>query len=216
MLHRLCSFDHVMATVPVNARSRRTRSELLEAAIDLITERGFAAVSMGAVAERAGVTRRSVYLHFGSRAELVESLFDHVAETAGLEDSLRRVFAASDPGAALDEWARHLAEYHTRLIGIDRAVRSLAMSDPEADAHRRRADRARLDSCRRLMGWAQDEGLLASQWTTASAAEALAGLSSSDLVQSLLVDGTWSADAFRARIGGVLRAAFLTPGESTR
>ena len=201
-----------MVTTPTNARGRRTRTHLLQAAVELITERGFAAVSMAAVAERAGVTRRSVYLHFGSRAELVESLFDHVAETAGLEDSLRRVFSAPDPRAGLDEWARHLAEYHTRLIAIDRAVRSLALNDPEADQHRRRADSARLASCRELIRWVDDEGLLAPQWTPSTAAEALAALSSSDLVQSLLVDGTWSTAIFRERIGGLFRSAFVAPG----
>lgn len=176
---------------------------------ELIQERGFEAVSMAAVADRAGVTRRSVYLHFASRAELVGALFDHMAETAGLADSLARVFGAPDPATALDEWARHLAHYHRRLIGIDRAVRSSGGAGAEAAAHRRRADAARLDSCRRVMRWAEAEGVLAAGWTPSTAADALAALSSSDLVEGLLIDRRWSTKAFCERIGAILRAAFL-------
>jgi AcrR family transcriptional regulator len=38
---------------------------------------------MAAVADRAGVSRRAVYLHYASRAELVTALFDYVSEQEG-------------------------------------------------------------------------------------------------------------------------------------
>src|SRR5689334_11404124 len=119
-----------------NARGRRTRAALLDAARDLIEEQGFDAVSMAAVADRADVTRRSVYLHFASRAELLGALFDHVAEVAGLEASLARVFATEDPDAVLSQWARHLATYARALVPFDRALHT---SDPTARAYRERA-----------------------------------------------------------------------------
>ncbi len=43
---------------PANARSRRTRAALLASARSLLEEEGFEALTMAAVAERAGVTRR--------------------------------------------------------------------------------------------------------------------------------------------------------------
>src|ERR671938_750184 len=94
-----------------NARGRRTRLALLAAARSVLEERGFPELTMAAVAERAGVTRRAVYLHFGSRSELVGALFDYVAETEGLQRSLQRVWDAPDAAAALDEWAEHVARY---------------------------------------------------------------------------------------------------------
>ncbi|WP_062214863.1 isochorismatase family protein [Streptomyces sp. NBRC 109706] len=44
---------------------------------------------MAAVAERVGVSRRGLYLHFGSRGELVTALFDYLAGQEGLDASLR-------------------------------------------------------------------------------------------------------------------------------
>ena len=60
---------------PQNARSRRTSGALLHATRDLIDEQGFEALTMAAVAERAGVSRRAVYLHFSTRTELVTALY---------------------------------------------------------------------------------------------------------------------------------------------
>src|SRR4051812_19182540 len=96
---------HRTIAEPTNARSRRTRTALLAAAHAILEEQGFEALTMTAVADRAGVTRRAVYMHFPRRAELVGAIFDHVAEAEGLAESLERVWAAPDAVSALDEWA---------------------------------------------------------------------------------------------------------------
>src|SRR5260221_1969447 len=105
-----------------NVRSQRTRAALLSAARAMLEEGGFDLLTMAAIAERAGVSRRAVYLHFASRAELVGALFAFVAETEGLEASLRRVREAPDAVSALAEWARHEATYHGRILAVARAL----------------------------------------------------------------------------------------------
>ena len=97
---------------PSNARSRRTRAALLASARSLLEQDGFEALTTAAVAERAGVTRRAVYLHFASRSELVADLFDFVSEAEGLAASIGAVWASTDAAAALEEWAAHLARFH--------------------------------------------------------------------------------------------------------
>lgn len=51
----------------------RTRSTILTAARDLVTEHGPGS-SLGMVAERAGVSRITVYNHFGSKTRLLQAL----------------------------------------------------------------------------------------------------------------------------------------------
>ncbi|MBB4064799.1 TetR/AcrR family transcriptional regulator [Gellertiella hungarica] len=48
-----------------------TRTRIISAAADLFYGDGIRAVSMDAVAERAGVTKRTLYYHFDSKDELV-------------------------------------------------------------------------------------------------------------------------------------------------
>ena len=63
---------------PQNVRSRGTRDALLNATRQIIEEDGYDKLTMATVAARAGVTRRAVYLHFTSRAELVSTLYDNI------------------------------------------------------------------------------------------------------------------------------------------
>lgn len=200
---------------PTNARSRRTRATLLAAARALLEERGFAALTMSEVASRAGVTRRAVYLHFDSRADLVAGLFDHVAEAEGLEASLRRVWEAPDGAAALDEWARHLARYHTRVLAVDRAVEQVRRADEDAARHRGRVVSAKLASCRRLAQRLDDEGRLAIPWTAETAADMLFALTSSDVVEGLTVDRGWSGEQLARHLGVLLRSTFVEPPHGT-
>jgi AcrR family transcriptional regulator len=198
---------------PVNARSRRTRARLLSAARAILEERGFEALTMAAIADRAGVTRRAVYLHFGSRAELVAGLFDHVATEEGLGRSLSRVWNATDAAGSLDEWAGHLARYHTRLLAVDRAVERVRRDDADAAQHRERVSQAKLANCRKLAQRLEDEAALAAPWTTATAADVLFALTSSDVVEGLTVDRRWSRQKLADHLGLLLRSTFLKPAE---
>lgn len=196
--------------VPANARSRRTRAGLLDAARHLLEEDGFEALTMTAVAERAGVTRRAAYLHFGSRTELVSQLFDHVASTEGLEDSLREVWAAPDAVAALDAWAVHLARYHPRLLAVDQAMQRVWRQDADAALHRERVVAEQLANCRRLASRLAHEGRLADGWTVSSAADMLFALISSDLVAALLEDRGWSQRRLAQHLRLLFRSTFAT------
>jgi AcrR family transcriptional regulator len=195
---------------PTNARSRRTRAALLAATLALLEQDGFEALTMSAVADRAGVTRGAAYLHFGSRADLVAALFDHIAETEGLAASAARVWDAPDPVAALDEWAGHLARYHTRVLAVSRAVDRVQRADPDAAAHRSRVTAAQLANCRRLATWLRQEGRLAAPWTVAAATDMLWALVSTDTIERLTVDRRWSQRRLAAHLGVLLRSTFAT------
>jgi AcrR family transcriptional regulator len=182
---------------------------LLTAARAILEEQGFEALTMTAVAHRAGVTRRALYMHFPTRAELVAAIYDHVAEVEGLASSLDSVWSAPDAVEALDEWAAHLARYHPRLLAVDRAVQRVSLSDPDAAAHRARVVSGKLANCRRLAQRLYDENRLASSWTVESAADMLFSLISSDVIEALLVDRRWSRARLSRHLALLFRRAFV-------
>jgi AcrR family transcriptional regulator len=198
---------------PTNARSRRTRAALLAASRAILEEEGFEALTMTAAAERAGVTRRAMYLHFASRAELIGALFDYVASVEGLHDSTRSVWQAPDAVAALDEWAAHLARYHPRLLAVDRAMQRVWRQDPDAAAHRARVVSAKLSNCRRLAARLADEGRLAAGWSPSLAADMLFALISSDMIEALLVDRRWSRRRLAEHLALLFRSTFVEPAD---
>jgi AcrR family transcriptional regulator len=69
---------------PVNSRNRQQeRSELstrrlLEAAGELIAERGYVGMTLAAVGERAGYSRGLVTMRFGSKANLLDAVVDRI------------------------------------------------------------------------------------------------------------------------------------------
>jgi AcrR family transcriptional regulator len=199
-------------STPTNARSRRTRDDLLTAAREIVEHDGAAALTMASVAAQAGVTRRTAYLHFGTRATLIGALFDHLAAAEGLEESLDRVWSAPDAVAALDAWAAHLADYHPRLLAIDRAVEDARHRDPDAAAHRRRVMTEKMRNCRRLARRLDRDGQLATEWTVESATDMLFALISSDMIEALVVDRRWSRARLATQLAIVFRHIFLRPG----
>jgi AcrR family transcriptional regulator len=165
---------------------------------------------MSAVAERAGVTRRALYMHFATRGELVAAMYDYVADVEGLAESLEQVWSAPDAISALDEWAAHLARYHPRLLAVDRAVQRIGTEDREAAVHRARVVAGKLSSCRRLVRRLREENRLASGWTVETATDMLYALISSDVVEALLVDRRWSRRRLSQHLTLLFRSTFVS------
>lgn len=199
---------------PRNARSRRTRAALLAATRALLEEQGAESLTMAAVAERAGVSRRAVYLHFASRTELLTELFGYMSEQEGLAASLQPVWQAPDAAAALEEWARHLARFHPRVLAVARAIQRVRRVDPDAEAHWQLVMADQQACCRRLAAWLARERRVAPPWTVPTAADMLWALMSYELLEDLLVDRGWSPRRYRTHLAALFRSTFLCePGQ---
>ena len=194
---------------PRNARSRRTRAALLAATRALLEERGTQSLTMAAVAERASVSRRAVYLHFASRTELLTELFGYVSEQEGLTASLQPVWQAPDAAAALEEWARHLARFHPRVLSVARAIQRVRRVDPDAEAHWQLVMADQQACCQRLAAWLAREQRLAPPWTVRTAADMLWALMSYELLEELLVDRGWSPRRYRTYVAALFKSTFL-------
>src|SRR5215217_4524180 len=82
------------AAVPRRRKEARP-AELLEAALDVFAEKGFAAARMDDVAARAGVSKGTVYLYFPSK----EAVFEALVRTALVPNVERaEALAARDDG----------------------------------------------------------------------------------------------------------------------
>src|ERR671934_724490 len=81
--------------------AEQTRARVIAAARELLmASGGFAGFTIDAVARQAGVARMTVYYQFGSKAGLLEALFDDLASRGGVAQ-LRAAFSRPDPLPAL-------------------------------------------------------------------------------------------------------------------
>ena len=198
---------------PQNARSRRSRAALLDATRELISEGGFDALTMAAVADRAGVSRRAVYLHFATRAELVTALFGRLGETEDIGASLQRVWDSPDAVAALAEWGRHLARTHPKILPVMLAAERARHVDPDAADLWQAGQHRWLLGARKLADRLAREERLAPPWTPATAADMIWSLMSPDLLNRLLRERRWSPRRIGDHLAALLTSTFATHPE---
>jgi hypothetical protein len=139
----------------------------------------------------------------------VGALFAFVAKTEGPEDSLRRVREAPDAVTALDEWARHDATDHGRILGVARRLEHVGRADPDATRWRREIAEHQYVDCRALAARLDREQCLAPGWTIDTAADMLWALISTEPLEKLLVDRHRSPEQYAERYARLLRSAFV-------
>lgn len=99
-------------------RIRRTHKFLQEAMIELITEKGFDAITVGDIAERAMINRATFYRHYQDKYDLVAKIFEettnHLVENMHFSHKVAHYL---DTGNTPEIWVQlfeHVAE-HARL-----------------------------------------------------------------------------------------------------
>lgn len=88
-------------SVQKRKRGLETTRQILDIAADLFARNGYDGVSVRAIAEKAGIKESSLYNHFKSKADILETLFDefinHVPETRPSEEELDQMLMLMEP-----------------------------------------------------------------------------------------------------------------------
>lgn len=200
----------------LSSRKERTRARILEAARRLLVARGYHGVGMEEIATAAGVSRQAVYLHFGSKAELMLAMVEHIDLTEGLYEVLEPFRAARTPLEALDAAVGVEATYEPRIYDIASVLYRARQSDPAAETAWQDRMVRRRSGWRELMEWLQRDGLLAEGWTVDDAADFVWALLSVHVYEYLVVERGWSTEQFADHLRSVLRRTLLRPGPAPR
>ena len=122
---------------PKRERRKEARpGELLDAALDLFVEKGFAATRAEEVAARAGVSKGTLFLYFQSKEELFKAVISE--NIAGRFTEWNAEFAAFDGSSAdmllyaMNMWWERIGA--TRASGITKLIISEAHNFPEVTA----------------------------------------------------------------------------------
>jgi AcrR family transcriptional regulator len=142
---------------PAQGKRARTRATLVEAAAEVIREKGYAAVSMEAVAQKAGMSRGAIYGNFKDREALllavVQSRWEPVTPVfkpgGSFKEQMRilakALIAALDKrrtsavgAAAFQEYALTHEEVRRSLVELNReiyrrSVKALRAAIPDED-----------------------------------------------------------------------------------
>lgn len=159
----------VMAMTRVDPRIERTRTAVLDGAIEVISDLGFGGATIDAIARRCGVARSTIYRHWPDRLDL---LLEAVSSRIGPVENLTTGNLRSDLIAIASRLARLLT---TEPMGS--VVASLILEsrrDPQLEELRQRFVAARQDAVGRVTAAAVEAGRLPSTVDSSAVATDLA------------------------------------------
>jgi AcrR family transcriptional regulator len=160
------------------AQAQRTTEHVLGAAHDLFVVDGWVATTMAAVADRAGVSRQTVYMLFESKLTLLDRCIDqrlrgdHDEMPVRAQPSYQRM-GQGDQRQRVAASASWLRAAHERSASIQRVLDEAAVTDRLAavrlaERERRRWDEVRWAASLVLDTDAPDPTLVDELWTLAS------------------------------------------------
>jgi len=95
-------------------RKDKTRARIVDAAYETFWRSGFGRTSLDAIAQRAAVTKRTLYAHFRSKDDLLAEVLQHYAELARARMEEIGAGLPADRDGLTDALFRGLADWHSR------------------------------------------------------------------------------------------------------
>ena len=113
--------------------SDRKRRNILAAARAQLESNGFLGLTLDALARESGVTRQTIHNLFGTKAGLLEALFDQLAQAGGMH-RMREVMQQTDAEAVLPAFVKVFTDFWSKDRLFIRRIHGIAAIDPEFSA----------------------------------------------------------------------------------
>jgi AcrR family transcriptional regulator len=179
------------------ARTRRTRTAVVEAAQSLFVERGFAATTIGAISDLSDTPQATVYRLFSSKLGILKAVLDVSVggddETVAMADrpQVRALVSDEDPKNQLAGFAALLREVMTRVGPVHRILADAARSDEDAASLLAEIARQRHEGQRRIARSLARSGALRTGLRERDAADIIHALASPEVYGLLVSDRGW-------------------------
>jgi AcrR family transcriptional regulator len=200
------------------AAAAGTRARVLDSALALFLERGYAGTTIKAVAEAAGVSPETIYKGFGGKGGLAKAVYD--VALAGDDEPVpvadRPVFQelqeATDPKRTLAIYAglaREIGDRAGRVMGVLLDARG---ADDEVAALLTETDAERLVGAEMLVALLEGLGALRPGLSPEVARDVVWTFISWEVHQLLVARRGWSSDDYERWLADSLAAQLLRPG----
>lgn len=194
---------------------RATRRAIVAAAHDLFVEQGYARTTIDAVAERAGVSRKTVFTAVGGKAILLKLALDWALvgddEPVPMADrpETREQMAQTDPARLVHLWALRMSEIEARVARLALVMGAAADADPEVATVHESSERGRRGGARAFVSRLREIGGLRSDVDPDRATAIAVVLSEPLLYERLVVEAGWSVAEYAAWMEQAAVAALL-------
>ena len=190
-----------------NSDSRReaalaTRRSILEAALRMFLQKGYAATTMPAIAQSAGIAMDTVYAAVGKKPALFRLLVEtaisggDAAIPAEERDYVQAIRAEPDAAKKLQLYASALRSIQARLAPLFRVLQGAAPLDPELNALWQEISQRRPRNMRLFAKDLAATGRLRRDLSVERAADVIWSMNSPEFYLLLVQDRGWSSQEF--------------------
>lgn len=168
-------------------RMDRNRAAVLRAARSQLEAGNYQELTMASLAGESGVTRQTIHNLFGTRAAVLEALFDALALDGGME-RMREVMTQPTAGVMLERFVQVFCEFWAANRVLFRRVHGIAAIDPVLGRVLEARNRRRLMAATRI---ASRSGVRNHLDQTAAALAALTSFEFYDVLARALGDESY-------------------------
>lgn len=199
-------------------QAQETRNAILTAARRLFTTRGYARVTINAIAEAAGVSPQTVYFAFGSKAAVLSTLLRAVGMGARSQALGAQLRATADPREKLRLLAALLRSMREDDADVIALLWQAGTDDPDLLEGWREVNATRWDRVSEIAASLDETGALKEGLTASAAADQLWVLASPDVWRLLVKEHGWSMKRWEEWLATTLMALLLRehPVRATR
>jgi AcrR family transcriptional regulator len=196
-------------------QSRATRRRIVDAGGELFVAHGYVPTTIDAIAERAGVSRRTVFTSVGSKAVVLKLAFDWTLagddEPVAIADrpEAQRMMAGEDPAELLAAWMAMNAAINRRVAALHHVLVVAADADTDAAALLAATDDQRIDGAQRVAERLAELGGLKPGLEPNRAADIADVLIDPTLYRRLVELRGWNFDAYVEHLQRIANASLL-------
>jgi len=187
-----------------------TRERILRATLRLMEQWRGQSVRVEDIAHAAGVSRQAVYLHFGSRTELLVATARYLDERLQLPERLQQVLHAKGGAESIDAYTAFWAAYIPEIYGLATALLTTRATDEAAATAWTDRMTALYEGCRAVVLCLEEEGTLAAEWTVETAADFFWAALALEVWERLTRERGWTQAQYLEGMQRVIRRALLT------
>ncbi len=197
------------------ALAEATKIQIAEAARSLFFKRGYVGTTIEEIANRAGVSKESVYSIFGNKQGILAFLLD--ATVGGKEfpqpviqqSAAQTIMQERDPRRQIDRIAQVCGEILSRAAPVFAIMRTAANTEPEIQKRVRHLHKERLENMTSFFRQVAANGPLRKGLDEKRAGEIVWALTSPELFQLLVTELAWSREKYSQWLADILIRVLL-------
>jgi AcrR family transcriptional regulator len=197
------------------ARTRRTRAAVVEAARTLFLDRGYAATTVEAISDASDTSQPTIYRLFGSKLGILRALLDisiggdDRAVAMADRPQVLTMLGDPDPRRQLAGFAALLRRLMDRAAPVHRILADAARSDEDAAALLAEVARQRQEGQQRIARSLARSKALRPHLRERDAADVIHALASPELYGLLVLDRGWSGERYEQWVREILTEQLL-------